>query len=70
MMAHFIAVALTALVFAASFASGLKCHEGVNMTLNGIPLYFWNERQCQGNSKCIEQELSYTKAITGKNMNK
>lgn len=68
-MAHFLAVTLMALVSAGPFASGLQCHEGFNMSLNGIPLYFWNERQCYGNSKCIEQELSYSKTISGNTLN-
>lgn len=45
---------------------GLKCHEGFDMTMNGIPLYYWKENECSGNSKCVGQRLTMDTDLAGR----
>lgn len=35
----------------------LKCQEGFNASISGIPFYHWNEQECMENSDCFEQEI-------------
>lgn len=35
----------------------LRCNEGINVTLFGIPMYYWNETECLGKSNCFTQEI-------------
>lgn len=65
-MGRALLVGALVVIFTLSITHGLKCHEGFNMTLNGIPMYFWSERTCTGNSKCIGQEMAIDTALTGK----
>lgn len=46
---------------------GLKCHEGIDATVSGLPVQFWTERECAGDSKCIRQEVSFSTSASGKN---
>lgn len=48
-----------------SSSYALKCHEGFNMSFNGIPLYYWTERECTGNSKCMGQEFEVDVLLAG-----
>lgn len=65
-MCRVLFVAAVVLLCAFSVSQGLKCHEGFNMTFNGVPLYFWKERTCNGDSKCIGQEMAIDTAVTGR----
>nr|XP_039262229.1 adhesion G-protein coupled receptor G4-like [Styela clava] len=50
---------LLAILHATSYATtnALVCNEGFNVSLGGIPLYHWSERNCTSFSKCFGQNL-------------
>ena len=45
---------------------GLKCNEGFNMSLNGLPFYHWKERSCTERSKCVIQQIGIDVSLNGK----
>ncbi|XP_039266745.2 uncharacterized protein LOC120342120 [Styela clava] len=53
------AYVISAILLVVSLATveGLKCNEGFNVSLGGIPFYHWTERTCGANSKCFGQQL-------------
>nr|XP_039262031.1 uncharacterized protein LOC120338161 [Styela clava] len=50
---------LLVILHATSYATtnALVCNEGFNVSLGGIPLYHWSERNCTSFSKCFGQVL-------------
>ena len=48
---------LVTALFAAS-VRGLKCHQGFNFSIAGVPFYYWNNTRCLGQSDCFIQEIT------------